>query len=202
MNLRTLKKGLLATSAVALFALGASNYSNAVDQTMNASFATAAGLTTAAGTDLDFGTWAFNYQDAETLTITIPPTLGGGAPGVPTPALTVPGASAGQDSVLTNTVAPASSGTMTVTSPIAGPVDIQGVVTTDFGANMSLGTLTYETANEAAGTLATTYGTDVVTIQTGGAPEAIAIGGTLTLTGSVPENTTATPALITVSLQF
>lgn len=207
MNLRTLNKSLLATSAVALLAFGATSTSHAVDQTINATFATAAGITVAAGTALDFGTWVVDYQDGpnEEIGIVIPPTLGGTAPGVPTPVVVNEGTSAsGRDTVIVNVTPPATSGTFTVTTPAAGPVQISAVVSTPYTVPaLVLDTLTYDTANEGpANVPSAADGTTVVTVATGGTPEPIAIGGRLVIGGTLAAGTTFDPAVITVSLVY
>jgi len=141
--------------------------------------------------------------DGETITITIPPTLGGGAPGVPTPVVTVD-PTAGQDSLFTNTIAPVSSGSITATTPVATTLQISGSVATDFPeANVSMGNLMYDTDTEAVTAIPTAFtaGT-VVTTQIGGTPEEIAIGADLVISGVVPEATVFGPATVDINVQF
>ena len=205
MDLRNLKKTVMATAAVALMAFGAGTPADAqVTQQFTASFITAAALTTAPGTNLDFGTWAVSILDGETITVTIPPTLGGGAPGVPTPALTAAGGTGGQQSLFTNTVAPASSGTFTVTTPVNTTLQISGSVSTDFPeANVSMNNLMYDTATEGVTAVPGAFtGGTIVTTQTGGTPEEIAIGADLVISGTIPEATTFGPATVDINLQY
>ncbi|MDB2683063.1 hypothetical protein N9Z27_02290 [Alphaproteobacteria bacterium] len=204
MDLRKLKTKMLATAAVALVAIGVSTTVDA-QQVFNVTFGTAAGIVTAAGTDLDFGTWAQNITDGETLTITIPPTLGGGAPALPVPALTVAGGTALQQSLMTNTVAPASSGTITVTVPTnATTVQISGSVTTPFAdPSLLLNNLRYQSFTEAAAALPVAFtGGVVVTCVTGATPEEVAIGGDLVISGVLADATVYGPAVITVNFQY
>ena len=202
MNLRTLTKGLMATGALALLALGVNTSIKAqTSQTFDVTFATATGLTSAAGTDLDFGTWVINIQDTEDVSIIVPPTLGGGAPTTSTSVTA--GGTPGQDSVVSNTVAAASSGTVTVTAPISTTLEIQGNVSTPFSATeLSLGTLMFDTATESPTAIPGTYDGTTVTVASGGVAEEVAIGATLTIGDPRAENTTFGPAEITVSFRY
>lgn len=197
MDFRHIKK-LAAVSAVALsFAFGAQDANAQTTAQIGATLTTAAGLSSAAGNNLDFGTWVINRQSGETITLPLLSLPTGAAPAVP-----IPGGVT--NSVVVNTVAPAASGTVTVTSPIATDLEIQGVISTNFAeATLTLGTLTYSDFDTANGALPAAYDGTVVTAQTGGAAETIGIGGTITIAGgNPPEATTFNDAVIDVSFRY
>lgn len=202
MNFNKIKK-LATVSAVALALLSGANQAHAQATTaqIGASFATAAGLASAAGTTMDFGTWAVNIAGGDTPTIALT-AVTAGAPPVPVPAgLVDPG------TVVTNTVAPPSSGTVTVTSPFATTLQIQAVLTANFSdPDLSLGTLVYtDTVATNVAIPAAFNGTTLATVTAAATPETIAIGGTLTIGGgggTPAVSTTFSDALIDVSFTF
>lgn len=197
LNLKT-----LALAAVMALTLGFGvNHANAqASATIGSTFSTAAALAAAAGTDLDFGTWAINLAGGDNPTITQAATLGAPVTG------TVAGV-VDASTIVTNTVAPATAGTVTVNSPITGTVQIQGNVTTDFSApNVSLGTLTYtDTVVTDVAIPAAYNGTDFVTINAAGVDETVGIGGQITLGGgggTPPASTAFTDAVIQIDFTY
>lgn len=193
MNYSQLKR-LAAVSAVALvLAFGAQPANAQVNADVGALFATAAALSAADGTDMDFGTWVANIQSAETPTLVLT-SLVAGVPPVPT----IGGVT---NSVVVNTVAPASSGTVVVTSPIATDLEIQGSVTTPFGeANLSLGSLTFTDIDTPDDPLPAAFDGTVVSAIAG--DTTIGIGGTLTILDNVAEGATFTDAVVQVGFRY
>lgn len=183
MNFSTLKK-LAVTSAVALtlFA-GAEANAQATTTTIGGTFSTAAALTSASVTGLDFGTWAINIAGGDTLTLPLLSTNTGAAPATP-----ICGGVVDAATICTNTVAPAQTGEVTVTSPIAGNLQVQGNVTVDFtDASLSLGTLTFTDGTSTNTALPAAYdGATFVNVVTGAVAERVGIGGTLTISGATP----------------
>jgi hypothetical protein len=195
MDFRHFKK-LATVSAVALtVALGVTTDAQAqTTAQLGATFATAAGLASAFVANLDFGTWFVAHQGADTPTIAVTATAG--VP--PLPVVGTPGTS-----TVVNTVPPAQSGQVTVTSPIAGTVVVFGTIVQDFTSPiLTLSALTYEdtVVNNAA--LPAVAGADVVTVLTGGVAEPVYIGGTLTISGQPGASTTFNDADIDVTFQY
>lgn len=199
MNFFTIKK-LAVTSAVALTLFAGAHSAQAqVSSNIGATFSTAAALSTAPGTDIDFGTWAVNIGGTDTFVINLAP--------APTGAPPVPACSGvvNAQSICLNTVAPANSGTVTVTSPVATTVEIQAVINTNFSeATLALSNLTFTDTNVTAVAIPTTFSPGTVaTITTGSTPENIGIGGRLTISGGTPPASTAfNDPDITVSFRY
>ncbi len=199
MNFSTFKKWAV-TSAVALTLFsGAQSYAQETT-TIGATISTAAALSVAAGNDLDLGTWALVEDTADAAnTATFQVEAVSGTPSVPTcSGWTDP------SSVCENTVAPAQSGSIDVTAPVATDLVIFGDVTTDFtgSSNISLGSLIYSDTVATNATLPTSAGTAVATITAGGAAETIYFGGTVSVTGTAPESQTYSGAVIEVTFQY
>ncbi len=176
LNLKTIALG---TAMVLTLGFGVNHANAQATATIGSTFTTAAALSAAAGTDLDFGTWAINIAGGDTPTIAQAATLG--APAVGTVASVVD-----PSTIVTNTVAPATAGTVDVTSPITGAiVQIQGNITSDFSApNVSLGSLTYtDTVATNVAVPAAYDGATFITINASGVAETVGFGGTLTLGG-------------------
>lgn len=198
MNFFTIKK-LAVTSAVALTLFAGAHSAQAqVSSNIGATFSTAAALSTAPGTDLDFGTWAVNRGGTDTFVINLAPAPTG-APPLPT----CSGVTDAQ-SICLNTVAPVSSGTVTVTSPVATTVEIQAVINTNFGGFLALSNLTFTDSNVVASVIPTTFSpATVATITTPNVAENIGIGGRLTIAGGTPAaSTTFSDPDITVSFRY
>lgn len=197
LNLKTL--ALVSATALTL-GFGVNHAHAQASATIGSTFSTAAALAAAAGTDLDFGTWAVNIAGGDTPTITQAATTGA-------PTVGVVGGVVDASTVVQNTTLPATAGTVDVTSPITGTVQIQGSVTTDFSApNVSLGSLTYTDAIVTDVAVPAAYnGTDFVTIQNAGVAETVGFGGELTLGGgggTPPAGTAFTDAVIQVSFTY
>jgi len=197
MNFSTFKK-LAVTSAVALTLFAGAPSNAQVTSQIGATFGTAASLASAPGLDLDFGTWAINVGGADNFTIPVDAVIAG-APPVPSCAGVADAAS-----LCINTIAPANSGTVTVTTPAATTVQISGAVATDFSDPLlSLGSLTYTDSIVTDGTIpAVTSPATLATTTTGGAAETVAIGGTLTITGTPAASATFNDALIDITFQY
>lgn len=198
MNFSTIKK-LAVTSAVALTLFAGATADAQVTSSIGATMTTAAALASAPGNDIDFGTWAINVGGTDTLTIALDAVVAG-APPVP--------ACGGQTDAATlciNTVAPANSGTVTVTTPAATTVQINGTVATDFSdGTLSLGSLIYtDTVATNTAIPAVTSPATLVTTTAGGVAETVAIGGTLTIaTGTPAASTTFADPAIDITFQF
>lgn len=176
LNLKTLALGC----AMAVTLGFGVNHANAqATATIGSTFTTAAALAAAAGNDLDFGEWAVNIAGGDTPTITQAATTGA-------PAIGTTGGIVDAATVVTNVTPPATAGSVDVTSPITGTLQLQGAVTTDFSdPNISLGSLTYtDTVVTDVAVPAGFNGTDFITITTAGVAETIGFGGELTLGGA------------------
>ena len=175
LNLKTLALGC----AMAVTLGFGVNHANAqATATIGSTFTTAAALAAAAGNDLDFGEWAVNIAGGDTPTITQAATTGA-------PAIGTVGGVVDAATVVTNVTPPATAGSVDVTSPITGTLQLQGSVTTDFSdPNISLASLTYtDTVVTDVAVPAGFNGTDFITITTAGVAETIGFGGELTLGG-------------------
>ncbi len=163
---------------------------------IGATFSTAAALTSAPVSDIDFGTWAVNISGGNTPTIT----QGAVTSGAP-PVGTVGGVTT---SVVSNTVAPANSGVIDVTSPVATTLQIQGSVTTDFAdANLSLSNIVFtDTVLTDTAVPAAFNGVTRATIVTGGVAEPIGFGGRLTISGTPTAGTTFNDAVVDISFTY
>ncbi|MCK5375102.1 MAG: hypothetical protein KAJ40_07445 [Alphaproteobacteria bacterium] len=163
---------------------------------IGATFSTAAAITSANVTDMDFGTWAVNIGGGDTPTIT-QGAVTSGAPIVGT----VGGAGS---SVVSNTVAPAASGVINVTAPVATTLQIEGNVTTDFtDANLSLSNIVFtDTILTDTAVPAAYNGVTRATIVTGGIAEPIGFGGTLTISGTPTAGTVFSDAVIDISFTY
>lgn len=183
MNFSTIKK-LAITSAVALtlFA-GAEAQAQATTANVATTFSTAAALTSAAVTGMDFGTWAINIAGGDTLVLPVLSTNTGAAPAAPICAGVVDPAT-----ICSNTVVPATTGEVTVTSPITGNLQIQGNVITPFAdPTLTLSALTFTDSVSTDVALPAAYdGATFAVVQVATAAERIGIGGTLTITGGTP----------------
>ncbi|NCT40491.1 MAG: hypothetical protein GW778_02375 [Alphaproteobacteria bacterium] len=197
MNFSTIKK-LAVTSAVALTLFVGAPADAQVTSSITGTFATASALSTSAGTALDFGTWAINVGGTDSLTIPIAPALTGSPP-VPT--------CGGQSDAATlciNTVPPATSGTVTVTTPTATTVQISAVISSNFvDSTLTLGSLTYTDSVVTAGAIPAVTSPGTLATTTSAAAETIAIGGTLTIAGGTPAASGSyTASAIDVSFQY
>lgn len=193
-------KKLALFAAAACFALTSTSYAQTTSQ-IGANFTTAAALTSAPGTDIDFGTWAVNIAGGDTPTIT-QGAVTSGAPTVGAVAGVVDGST-----IVSNTVAPANSGIINVTAPVATTLQIQGSVTTDFSdPNVSLSNLVFtDTVLTNTAVPATFNGVTRATVVTGGVAEPIGFGGTLTLGGgggTPAAGTTFNDAVIDISFTY
>ncbi|MFK7840159.1 MAG: hypothetical protein AB8B83_07480 [Bdellovibrionales bacterium] len=198
MNFSTIKK-LAVTSAVALTLFMGAPADAQVTSQIGATFSTAAALASAPGLDMDFGTWAINRGGTDTFTIQLDGVTAG-APPVPTCAGVVDAGS-----LCVNTIAPANSGTVTVTTPTATTVQINGSVTTDFSdGTLSLASLTYTDTIVTDGAIpALTTPATLVTTVAAGIAETVGIGGTLTIaTGTPAASSTFNDAVIDITFQF
>lgn len=162
---------------------------------------TAAALASAAGNNIDFGTWAMNIAGGDTPTLALT-AVTAGSPPVP-----VPGGVVDPTTVMTNTVVPGVGGNVTVTSPIATTLQIEGNVTTDFvDGNLSLGTLVYtDTVATNVAIPAAFDGATFATVVAGGVAETVGIGGTLTVGGgggTPAAATTFNDALVDISFTY
>lgn len=174
MNFKTFKTlAAIGTAAVALSVMPiAVNAADNADVT--ASLTTHSSITAANGTDMDFGRWLVIVRSSETPTITLPSTSGTYVTGGATNSTLVPldGVNAGVP------------GTATVTLPTgANNTAIQVTLDsiTDFaGAALDITAASYSTATETTDT-ALTIGTGaIVTTVTGGTPETVSFGATVT----------------------
>ena len=168
---------------------------------IGATFTTAAALASTSGTNIDFGTWAINIAGGDTPTIT-QGAVTAGAPAVGAVAGVVDAAT-----VVVNTLAPANSGIISVTAPIATTVQIQGSVTTDFSdPDISLSNLVFTDTGATDTAIPATYnGTTLATITTANVAESIGFGGTLTLGGgggTPAAGTTFNDAVIDISFTY
>ena len=188
-----------AVSMVALY--GAKELKAQTTSQIGATFTTAAALSSVAVSDIDFGTWAVNIAGGDTPTIT-QGAVTSGAPAVGTVAGVVDAAT-----VVSNTVAPANSGVIDVTSPIATTLQIEGNVTTDFtDADISIGSIVFtDTVLTNTAVPAAFNGVTRVTVLNGGVAESIGFGGTLTLGGgggTPAPGTVFNDAVIDISFTF
>lgn len=198
MNFSTLKK-LALTSAVALTFVAGPAQAQVVTSQIGATFTTAAALATAPGLDIDFGEWAINNGGgADTFTIALDAVTAGAPP------LPVCGGVADANSICSNLTPPANSGTVTVTSPVATTVQIQGSVSTDFtDANLSLGSLIYTDTLATNVAIPAAFDGTSVTTTVAGAAETVGIGGTLTISVGTPAPaTTFNDAVIDIDFQY
>jgi len=206
MDLRKTKNKMMATAAIAVMAFGISNSANAqVNQQMGVTFGTAAALAIGASTDIDFGTWVVDIQDSETITLTVPPVLGGAAPTVTV--ANDQGGDTTDDSVVIETTPSTNSGSVTVTTPLTvdnQPLQIRAVITTDLtDTSLSIGNLMYITATETTpAAIPTAFGAAVATAILGGTPEEVAIGGDLVISGAIAESATFSDAVIDLFFQY
>lgn len=193
MNIRFKKLALL--GCVASLAAVASANAQTTSQ-IGASFSTAAALSSVAVSDIDFGTWAVNIAGGNTPTIT-QGAVTSGAPAVGT----VGGVTT---SVVSNTVAPANSGVIEVTSPVATTLQISGSVSTDFASPvLSLSNIVFtDTVLTDTAVPAAFNGVTRATIVTGGVAEPIGFGGRITITGTPPAGTTFNDAVVDVSFTY
>ncbi len=195
MKLSYKKLALLCAVGVGALSLAQNTNAQTTSQ-IGASFTTAAALASAAVSDIDFGTWAVNIDGGDT------PTIAQGAVTSGAPAVgTVSGAS---NSVLTNTVAPASSGVIDVTAPVATTLQIEGSVSTDFSdTNLSLSNIVFtDTVLTNTAVPASFNGITRATVTTGGSAEPIGFGGTLTISGTPAAGTTFDDAVIDISFTY
>lgn len=174
MNFKTFKT-LAAIGAATLALSTMSGAVNAADNAdVTASLTTHSAITAANGTDMDFGRWLVIVRSAETPTIQLPSTSGTYVLGGITDSTLVPldGANAGVP------------GTATVTLPVgADNTAIQVTLDsiTDFaGGDLDITAASYSTTTENVDT-ALVIGTGaIVTTLTGGTPETVSFGATVT----------------------
>lgn len=198
MKYHTVKR-LAAVGAVALaLALGVHDANAQATATIGADFSTAAALAAAAGNDIDFGTWVASVQAPDTALVIALGAVNTGSPAVPTP-------TGSTVSTIVNTVAPGPGGSVTVTSPIATTVEIQGTIAADFSdGDLTLSNLVYtDTVVTDTAIPAAFDGTTVATITAPAAPETIGIGATLTIgPGSPAEGTGFSDGSVTIDFIY
>ena len=201
MTIRHFKKLALLGAVAAVAVAGSQSVEAQTTSQIGATFTTAAALSSVNVNDIDFGTWAVNIAGGDTPTIT-QQAVTAGAPPVGSVAGVVDAAT-----IVSNTVAPANSGTIDVTSPIATTLQIQGSVTTDFAdADLSLSNIVFtDTVLSNTAVPAAFNGVTRTTIVTGGVAETVAFGGTLTIGGgggTPAAGTTFNDAVIDISFTY
>lgn len=188
------KKLALFASVASLSVLGQADAQTTSQ--IGATFTTASALASTPVSDIDFGTWAVNISGGNTPTIT-QGAVTSGAPAVGT----VAGVTT---SVVSNTVAPTTSGVIDVTSPVATTLQIRGSVTSDFtDPNLTLSNIVFtdsvltDTAVPAA-----FNGVTRATIVAGGVAEPIGFGGRITISGTPAAGTTFDDAVVDISFTY
>jgi hypothetical protein len=184
MTFRTFKTLAVASLALAGIAMmpGQAN-AQAETATVTASIITDAGITAAVGDTMDFGTWLLGVSTGDEAAITMD-TAG---------AITVTsqtGTAQAIDLGGTNTGTP---GTVTVDLPTgADGIELQmerGAITQFGDTNIVLSDIVYVTATEAIEAPVDEAVPVVVTVVTGGTPETVTFGGTITASETPADNT-------------
>ncbi len=195
MKVTNIKKIALAGVAVMALGFGANQAHAQATATFGSTFTTAAALSATAGDILDFGTWAVVRAGVETPTIIQAATVGAPTVG------TVGGVTA---STVTNTVPPATAGSIEVNSPITGDVQLRQVTLSSFSEpTLTLSAITYADGNGNSGTLPTVFDpTEVINVQAAGVDETVGFGGTITISGTPAAATPFTDATVTVEFAY
>lgn len=160
---------------------------------VDATITTSSGITAADGVDMDFGDWLIGVNNGDQATITID-TDGDltAVEGTTSQLIELTGATTGV------------AGTVTVDLPSgADGVELQmsrGTITQFTDTNITLDDITYSTATEAEAPLAESTPV-VVTVVTGGTPETVSFGGTITAEDASPADATHT-ASFTVTFNY
>ncbi len=165
--------------------------------TVTATLATSSAITSALVADPDFGTWLIQLDDTATTGDAV--SGGGGNDGI---VLTMDNtgsvASSSVDSTTSQVVDTGGAttvGSLTVQTPAPAALTMtrtDGTATGDFGSDIALTTVTYETAVDGANVIANA-GTGTVTTQTSATDETITVYGVLTI-DETPNDGTHTQA--------
>ncbi len=198
--MKVLNTKTIATATVMALTLGFGvNHANAqATATIGGNITTAPALAAAAGNDIDFGTWAVNVAGGDTPSFVQQPNTG--VPTAPTPAGVVDAST-----ILQNVTPSTGGGTIDVTSPITGNVQLQGAITDFASPNITLSALTYTdsvVAPAANTAVPAAYDGTVVQIQTAGVAETIGFGGTITFPNTPLAGTPFTDASIQVDFAY
>ncbi len=147
---------------------------------------TSSAITVANTADMDFGSWIMVYDNGASTLVLDPLT-----------AVVTPG-SGGGNTVLVESTASASVGTVTVATPASASVNHFGTVTVDFAdAGLALTLPTYSLNGAATTAVPGVTGT---TITTTGATDTITYGGTTTMT--VTPADAAHTATVQISFEY
>ncbi len=179
---------LLACASIAAIGSAATVSGAFAQTTVNVpvTLTTSSAITVANTADMDFGSWIMVYDNGvstlvlDPLTAVVTPTSGGGT------------------TVLVESTASASVGTVTVSTPAAASINHWGSVTVDFAdAGLALATLTYSL--NGAGTVGVPGATGT-TITTTGGTDTITYGGTTTMSATPAD--AAHTATVQISLEY
>ncbi len=185
MRRKTLK--LLACASIVAF--GATAISEVRAQTtvnVPVTLTTDSAITVANTADMDFGSWIMVYDNGASTLVLDPLT-----------AVVTPG-SGGGNTVLVESTASASVGTVTVATPASASVNHWGTVTVDYtDAGLALTLPTYSLNGAATTAVPAVTGT---TITTTGATDTITYGGTTTMSAT-PGDASHT-ATVQISFQY
>ncbi len=178
MQFKPLKGLLLATAAVAGLSFMATSADAANNATMNSVIEAVPALNVVKTGNMDFGRWLLSY-DTNNIVLVMD------TAGNVTPTTTAP------STVLELDTTASRAGTLDVSLPAginAYELDMTVAAITDYAdAAYTLSAITYGTATEGADQAVTADGTTVhpVTVVTGGVPEVVSFGGTITVSAAV-----------------
>ena len=182
---------LLAYSSAIALATCFYGQAHAQIETVSATLITSSAIDTVKVTDMDFGEWLIQFAAATTPSITL--TSDGTAA---TSATGTVGAS-----TLVEITDSANEGQITVEVPAPTVMSMTRAAVTNFvDTNISLSTITYQTATEAATTFGVGNGNAVnVTVLAGATPEDVNFGGIVTITGTPADATHTASFVVTLA---
>ncbi len=196
---------LLACAAIMATSVATYKQSEAATASVGATFTTSSAITVTQVSDIDFGTWFINVDQADgtvgdAIALTLNPTTG------LVSTVITDGTDRGTtlEGTATEITASASVGEVTIQTPAAAAVDMFADITDFGGPALTMSAITYDFVkggfSDTTGTLDTVASTNAETVTTtGGADDQLLLGATLTISEDVVDNTyTGASVLITV----
>lgn len=173
MTNKTLLKSLGFASAIAL-SVATPEMAYGQAETVNVSFTTTSTINTVDVSDMDFGTFMVIVAGGDNPTITL--TDDGNATAT---------VANNANSTVTQIIAPATEGVVTVETPAPVVLTMTRSASVDFAdANLSLTSVTYNTATENSTAINANGANGPVTVVAGATPEAVNFGGVITATAT------------------
>lgn len=176
---------LMAFTCAAALTFATANTAQAQNANIPVTLTTSSALTVAAGVGMDFGEWFLRPVNDDLVTLVLSP-----ATGATVAAIGVGPDTTADGSAFVDIGATSVAGTVTVESPSAATLNMYSVITDFTDAQLLLDTPTYElNATGGAAALSILPLTPTSFSSTGGTPDTVAVGATVTATDANTDGT-------------